>query len=209
MKVIAHRINYLDAESAADIFSHCDGIEFDIRDVDDHLVVTHDPYTRGQLFTDFVKFCVPNKFYIVNVKSEWIEEDAIKVMTDAGLHNFFLLDCGVPSIVRLGRTGERRMAARFSEFESAETVLALARAGYISWVWVDVFSTLPLTKKHIEMFHAAGLGICLVSPELQGQKDKLLLYKTALTHCGPVDAVCTKVANGSTWLGDASPCPSL
>lgn len=208
MKLIAHRINYLDARIADDVFARCDGIEFDIRDIHDHIVVEHEPYMGGMYLRDFVKFCVPNKFYIVNVKSEGIEKDAIEIMESAGLRNFFLLDCGTPSIVRLGRNGERRCAARFSEFESAETVLALARAGYISWVWVDVFSTLPLLAKHVTMFHAAGLGICLVSPELQGQKDKIGLYKEALTHIGDIDAVCTKIQYMPIWTDGAFPCPS-
>lgn len=208
MKIIGHRINYLDATVAEDIFSRCDGIEFDIRDVNGRIVVEHDPYKDGQALEDFVKFCIPNKFYIVNVKSEGIEENTIKIMTYAGLHHFILLDCSIPSIVRLGRTGEHRCAARFSEFERAETVLALARAGYISWVWVDVFTMFPLTPEYIEMFHEAGLSICLVSPELQAQPEKIRFYKEMLFRCGSIDAVCTKLHNTPIWKDDAFPYPS-
>jgi hypothetical protein len=208
MKVVAHRINYLDAKNAAHVFSSCDGIEFDIRDNNGQIIVQHDPYGSGQPFTEFVRFCVPNKLYIVNVKSEGIEEDAIRIMDDAGLTNFFLLDCGTPSIVRLGRRGERRIAARFSEYESFETVYALGRAGYISWVWVDVFSTIPLSSMTIELFHNAGLKICLVSPELQAQQEKIKMYKDEVLRCGAIDAVCTKLPNASIWTGDASPFPN-
>ena len=209
MKVLGHRINYLDATAENEIFSRCDGIEFDIRDNNGEIIVQHDPFKDGQPFQEFVTFCAPNKFYIVNVKSEGIEEKAIEIMTGAGLNDFFLLDCSIPSIVRLGRRGERRIAARYSEFESEDTVIALYREGYISWVWVDVFSTLPLRPFLLSCFHAAGLRVCLVSPELQGQQEKIQIYKGAVAEMGGVDAVCTKLHNIPIWTGAAAPCPSL
>jgi hypothetical protein len=205
---IAHRINYLDARIAAEVFAAADGIEFDIRDSAGQIIVTHDPFSSGQLFADFLSFCVPNKFYIVNVKSEGIESVAISALEAAGIRQFFLLDCSIPAMVRLGRAGETRMAVRFSEYESLETVLSMAP--FVQWVWVDVFARLPLDAASASTIHNAGLKICLVSPELQAQQEKLFEYKCALLASGVgIDAVCTKLHNISSWLFERSPCPTM
>ena len=188
---IAHRINYLDSDVANTIFSVADGIEFDIRDSNGDLIVQHDACQTGQPFSEFLTFCPPSKFYIVTVKAEGIEEIAIQLLTEHGIQNFFLLDCGMPSLVRLGRAGEKRLAVRFSEYESFETVAAVA--SFVSWIWVDVFTRLPLTKQSSEKAKELGLRLCLVSPELQRQPEKREEYLTYCRENGIVlDAVCTK-----------------
>jgi hypothetical protein len=191
MLQISHRINYLDATIAKDIFSVADGIEFDLRDSNKALIVQHDACQEGQLFSEFLQFCPPTKFYIVNIKAEGIEEMAIDMLTKHGIHQFFLLDCGMPSIVRLGRKGERRMAIRFSEYESFETVMAIAP--FVSWIWIDAFTRLVFTKEEAIKAKQLGLRLCLVSPELQRQPEKREDY---LQYCKdneiPLDAICTK-----------------
>lgn len=196
---IAHRINQLDETIAADVFSTADGIEFDIRDTGGEIIVQHDPFLGGQLFTDFLKFCPPNKFYIVNVKSEGIERRAITNLEAHGITQFFLLDCSIPMMVRLGKMGERRLAVRLSEYESMSTVEAMSP--FVTWVWVDVFTQLPITREAEESIRHRGLKLCLVSPELQGQQEKLVEYKTILTKRGvTIDAVCSKLYNRGLWM---------
>ena len=196
---IAHRVNHLDETVAAEVFGATDGIEFDIRDTGGDIVVQHDPFLGGQLFTDFLKFCPSNKFYIVNVKSEGIERRAIADLEAHGIMQFFLLDCSIPMMVRLGKEGERRLAVRFSEYESLATVGVMA--SFVSWVWVDVFTQLPLTNAIETSIRNHGLKLCLVSPELQGQQDKIVDYKTLLAKRGvTIDAVCSKLYNRGLWI---------
>lgn len=196
---IAHRVNQLDETIAAEVFGAADGIEFDIRDTGGEIVVQHDPFLGGQLFTDFLKFCPSNKFYIVNVKSEGIERRAIADLEAHGITQFFLLDCSIPMMIRLGKEGERRLAVRFSEYESLATVEATAP--FVSWVWVDVFTQLPLTSFVEKFLRQRGLKLCLVSPELQGQQEKLVDYKTLLAKRGvTIDAVCSKLYNRGLWI---------
>jgi hypothetical protein len=196
---IAHRVNQLDETIAAEVFGAADGIEFDIRDTGGEIVVQHDPFLGGQLFTDFLKFCPSNKFYIVNVKSEGIERRAIADLEAHGITQFFLLDCSIPMMVRLGKEGERRLAVRFSEYESLATVEAMAP--FVSWVWVDVFTQLPLTSFVEKFIRQRGLKLCLVSPELQGQQEKLVDYKILLAKRGvTIDAVCSKLYNRGLWM---------
>jgi hypothetical protein len=196
---IAHRVNQLDETIAAEVFGAANGIEFDIRDTGGEIVVQHDPFLGGQLFTDFLKFCPSNKFYIVNVKSEGIERRAITDLEAHGITQFFLLDCSIPMMIRLGKEGERRLAVRFSEYESLATVEAMAP--FVSWVWVDVFTQLPLTNFVEKFIRQRGLKLCLVSPELQGQQEKLVDYKILLAKRGvTIDAVCSKLYNRGLWI---------
>lgn len=200
---ISHRVNKLTAETAEQIFATADGIEFDIRDSDGELIVHHDAFAQPgdcQSFEDFLRHCPTDKLYIVNVKAEGIEERAIEALTMRGINNFFLLDCGLPTMYRLSQKGEYRLAVRFSEYESLETVRLMKDR--VQWVWVDVFSVLPLTAQTAKQIRDWGLKICLVSPELQGQEDKLAQYKQYLRGIGvTVDAVCTKQWNISVWKG--------
>ena len=191
MLQISHRINYLDSVIASDVFSVADGIEFDLRDSNKNLIVQHDACQEGQLFSEFLQSCPSNKVYIVNIKAEGIEEMAIEMLTKHGIHQFFLLDCGMPSIVRLARNGERRMAVRFSEYESFETVIAVAP--FVSWIWIDVFTRIPITRDQAIKAKSLGLRLCLVSPELQGYPEKREDYlHYCLENEIPLDAICTK-----------------
>ncbi len=193
---IAHRVNRLDAIISANTFTIADGIEFDIRDSNGEIIVYHDAFGNladGQDFVEFLNFCPPNKFYIVNVKSEGIEFRAIQLLEDHGIKNFFLLDCSIPMMVRLGKSGERRLAVRFSEFESLKTVELMAP--FVSWVWIDVFNNLPLNEYIATyMRETLHLRLCLVSPELQGQSTKINEYASQLQKMNiQLDAVCTKL----------------
>lgn len=196
---IAHRVNELNETIAANVFGTADGIEFDIRDTGGDIVVQHDPFLGGQLFSDFLKFCPSNKFYIVNVKSEGIEQRAIADLEAHGITQFFLLDCSIPMMVKLGKMGERRLAVRFSEYESLATVEAMAP--FVSWVWIDVFTQLPLTSFVETLLRNRGLKLCLVSPELQGQQEKLVDYKILIAKRGvTIDAICSKLYNHGLWM---------
>ena len=87
---------------------------------------------------------------------------------------------------------------RFSEFEGLDTLVAMQ--GKIQWVWVDCFSRLPLDRDIYKKIKELGYKICIVSPELQGQPEKLVEYKEQLRkeNIQP-DAICTKLYNISKW----------
>jgi hypothetical protein len=59
---------------------------------------------------------------------------------------------------------------------------------------------LPLTREAEESIRHRGLKLCLVSPELQGQQEKVVEYKTLLANRGvTIDAVCSKLYNRGLW----------
>jgi hypothetical protein len=189
MIVCRHRVNTLDpADSSL-------GIEFDVREgPGGTILVTHDPWTSGPELATFLA-AQRHTFYIVNIKCEGIEYEVLRLLKDANIENFFLLDCSFPMIHKLSLKGETRLALRFSEYEEFRRM-----QGRAQWVWIDVFSRVPLGPKDCDELHALGYKLCLVSPELQQQPEKLETYKQLLE--GHLDMVCTKFPE--KWSSDTS-----
>jgi hypothetical protein len=192
--IIAHRINTLeDLESIPET----QAIEFDVRDSNGKCIVCHDAFQEGLDLEVFLRES-GNRFFIVNIKSEGIEEKVLELLKDLNYDNFFLLDCSFPKIIQLTNKKERRVAVRFSEYESIETVLSLT--GSVEWVWVDCFTKFPLTREIYEKIRNAGIKICLVSPELQKQEEKIQEYiDICLASQIYLDAICCKFVNRDLW----------
>lgn len=189
MIVCKHRINTLEPGDSSL------GIEFDVREgPGGTILVTHDPWTSGPELATFLA-AHRHTFYIVNIKCEGIEYEVLRLLKDANIENFFLLDCSFPMIHKLSLKGETRIALRFSEYEEFRRM-----QGRAQWVWIDVFSRVPLGPKDCDELHALGYKLCLVSPELQQQPEKLEVYKQLLE--GHLDMVCTKFPE--KWSSDTS-----
>ena len=103
--------------------------------------------------------------------------------------DYFYLDLSFPFLVKLMNMGEKRIAVRFSEYESVETCLSLT--GKVDWVWVDCFTRFPMDQ---ECYHKLSryFKICLVSPELVGRESEIEKVREAVDGM-EIDAVCTKV----------------
>jgi hypothetical protein len=189
MKLIAHRKNTV-AELQATPTKY--GIEVDIRSYADRMVIHHDPFIDGELFSDWLN-AYRHGTLILNVKEEGLEPALIELMRERGITDYFFLDQSFPFLVKWSRLGERRCAVRVSEFESIQTAMTLA--GKIDWVWIDCFTKLALQGQEAQDLQKAGFKLCLVSPELQGRPaDKEIpemhhLLRQRGIH---VDAICTK-----------------
>jgi hypothetical protein len=177
MQLIAHRINTI--EQLKSVPSSL-GIEFDVREGSEGCVVAHDPWTKGVPLETFLQHC-KHAFYIVNIKCEGIEFRVLELLQSFHIDNFFLLDCSFPMIVKLRRSGESRLAVRLSEYEGLPNI-----GMSIEWIWIDVFTKLPVSPSDCEFLHSLGYKLCLVSSELQGHT-----LDTSPLH-PYVDALCTK-----------------
>lgn len=185
MLYIAHRINTAKQLSET---PRQYGVELDLRDRGERLIVQHDPFADGEDFDEYLKG-YQHGLMILNVKSERIEPRVLESIRAAGVQDYFFLDCSFPMIRWLVGRGERRIAVRFSEFEPIQSALALA--GQVEWVWVDCFTKLPLDDKSYAALKK-HFKLCVVSPELQGRSvDSIAGYVHQLLPY-PVDAVCTK-----------------
>jgi hypothetical protein len=189
MIIVAHRRN-TQAELQSTPTQY--GVEVDIRTQGDRLIVAHDPFIQGEDLRDWIR-AYRHALLILNVKEEGLESALLELMRERGIAQFFFLDQSFPFLVRTARQGEKRCAVRVSEFESVDTALALA--GLVDWVWVDCFTRFPLSAGDAARLRAAGMKLCLVSPELQGRHDpqELADLRHRLrTMDANIAAVCTK-----------------
>ena len=191
-EIIVHRRNTM-AELAATPFSH--GVEVDIRSSGGTLIIHHDPFAGGERFEDWIAL-YRHGLLILNVKEEGLEERLLDLMARHQIERFFFLDQSFPFLLRTARRGERRCAVRVSEYETIDTALNVAPL--VDWAWVDCFSRLPLDPAGVQVLKAAGLKLCLVSPELQDRdaESAIPAMRREVAALGaPFDAVCTKRAD--------------
>lgn len=194
MEFISHRINTIDELKLAP--TDC-GVEIDLRDNGDRLILAHDPFEDGEDFEDYLKH-YHHGTMILNIKSERIEHRVLELIRKYQLKDYFFLDSSFPMIYLLSKEGESNIALRFSEYEGLDTILNMK--DLVKWVWVDCFSRLPITSKSFKLLKNSGFKLCLVSPELQGQAEKIEQYKSYLESERILfDAICCKMNNTQRW----------
>lgn len=198
VEFIAHRINTLiELKKLPPEY----GVELDLRDdLTGRIYIQHNPFEDGEDFEPYAKeySSAHKRTMILNVKSERIEHRILEIIQKFGIKNYFFLDSTFPMIKLLSDMGEKNIAVRFSEFEGMDTVRVMA--GKINWIWVDTFTKLPIDKEIFEEMKGLGYKLCLVSPELQGQPEKITEYKAQLANYNIIfDAICTKSYNIEKW----------
>jgi hypothetical protein len=176
------------------------GIEIDLRDYKNTLILNHDPFfniDEVDTFENYIKFYNHN-FLILNVKSECIEFKILEILKKNDVNNYFFLDCSFPMIYKLINNNEYNIALRLSEFESIDNILKLKNK--IKWVWIDCFTKLPLNKLNYEILKQNNFKLCIVSPELQNQQNKINEYKKYIINENLFpDMICTKDYNIDLW----------
>lgn len=186
----------------------------DVRYHCDDLVLHHDPYghhrEQPERLEDWLAGWHHDGPLILNVKTEGVEEDCIRMMRRHGVREWFFLDLSPPYLVRYGLLAAaghiegfapRNIAVRVSEFEPVD--LALALAGRAGWIWADCFTRMPLDHRAASRLRDAGFRICVVSPELQKHDpDRIAEFRERLAGIGP-DAVCTK--HPGLWVDSPAP----
>jgi len=187
---IIHRVNSIKKLKQVDTSF---GVEIDIRSFGDKLILNHEPFENGELFSEWLKF-YNHKFLILNTKEEGLEEMILLELGKKGINNFFFLDLSFPFLIKLANEGEKRCAVRLSEFEDIKTVINLS--GLVSWVWVDCFTKFPMTRLELDLLKEThGFNLCIVSPELQGRGSETDIKKFVndinMLNLN-IDAVCTK-----------------
>lgn len=194
MQIIAHRINTI--EELKKIPREY-GLEIDLRDRGNDLILQHDPFSDGELFEDWLKE-YKHGTIILNIKSERIEYRVKELLHKYQVTDYFFLDSSFPMINLLSKEGDTNIALRFSEYEGMDTILNFQNKA--KWVWIDCFTKLPIDKQKVELFKKSGFKTCLVSPELQGRPEDIPVYREFIQKNKiKLDAVCTKGYNAETW----------
>lgn len=195
MEYIAHRINSL--QELRDLDTQY-GVELDLRDnLEGDIYICHNPFEKGENFEDYLKE-YKHGMMTLNIKSERIELKVLELLHKYNINRYFFLDSSFPMIKLLSDMGESNIALRFSEFEGLDTIRNMA--GKIKWVWVDCFTRLPINRDNYAELKSLGYKLCMVSPELEAQPEKIEVYRDYLLHENIImDAICTKVYNIEKW----------
>ncbi len=136
MHLIAHRINTI--KHLQKINTNY-GIEVDIRDDGNNLIIVHDPFKKGEKLENFLKF-YKHRILIANIKSERIEDKVIKILKKFKIKNYFFLDSSFPKIIDLIKKKFNKIALRVSYYENVSTAEKLK--GKVKWIWYEQSHTL-------------------------------------------------------------------
>jgi len=185
MKYIAHRINTIEKLIQTPIEY---GVELDLRDYGDKLVLEHDPFVGGEEFEEYLKY-YKHGTMILNIKSERIEHRVLKLLRKYNITDYFFLDSSFPMIYLLSKEGENNIALRYSELEGLDTIMNMKKK--VKWVWVDCFTKFPLDINTYSVLNS-HFNLCLVSPELQGHPLSYINdFAKKLVNIS-FQAICTK-----------------
>ena len=195
MEFISHRVNTVnDLKNTPIEF----GVELDLRDnIDGSIYINHDPFVLGENFEDYLRY-YQHGTMILNIKSERIEYKVLDLLKKYNIEKYFFLDSSFPMIKALTDQGESNVALRYSEFEGIDTTKLMS--GRAEWVWVDCFNSFPLVESIYLKLKDMGYNLCFVSPELQGQPEKVEEYADNIKKRNiNFDAICTKLYNIDGW----------
>lgn len=195
MLYIAHRINTIEE---LDRLPSQYGVELDLRDdLNGRIYIQHNPFEPGEDFEEYLKH-YHHGLMILNIKSERIEHKVLELIGKYNVKSYFFLDSSFPMIKLLSDMGETNIALRYSELEGLDTIRNME--GKATWVWVDCFTKLPIDKNSYAELKKLGYKLCMVSPELEGQPEKIEEYREFLKENRILmDAICTKVYNFEKW----------
>ncbi len=194
MEVIIHRVN---SSSKLALIPNKYGVEIDVRDYKKELVLSHNPFQKGELLVNFLKK-YNHGTLVINIKSEFIEFKIQKLLKKFKIKNYFYLDSSYPAIIKLVKKKNYKFAIRVSDYESFENVYKMYPN--CKWIWLEIFKKVKLKKHELQHIKKNNIKICLVSPELHGKNKEILKLKNFIKKKKfSVNAVCTKFQKKKYW----------
>jgi hypothetical protein len=141
-----------------------------------------------------------NNTLILNIKSERIELECLKLLEKYNINNYFFLDSSFPMIYLLNKTyNNNNIASRFSEYEPINHFLNCI--DMYQYIWIDCFTKFPLNKENYELIKKENKKICIVSPELQKQPEKIENYRNYIIENNIIPhMICCKDYNIINWI---------
>ena len=161
MEFIIHRVNLIeDLKKIPSDF----GCEIDIRTDGSKLILSHDPFKKGDNLNDYLDE-YKNGTLVLNIKESGIEDMVLGEIRKRDIRSYFLLDVEFPYLFSAIKKGERNISIRFSEKEPIENLIEFQSK--VDWVWIDTITSVPVNHKNksiLELFKS-----CLVCPSRWGQ----------------------------------------
>lgn len=142
------------------------GIETDVRNHGSKIIIMHDiPKKKKFIYLDnlfdLYKSKNSNQFLALNIKSDGIRDEIIRITSKYNIRNYFVFDMSVPEMINYSRS-KIKFLIRISEFEKeCNNQKKLNHQG----VWIDQFNEDWLTRKNISRYLKIFKHLCIVSPE--------------------------------------------
>ena len=175
MKIISHRglwkiksqQNSLTAFSKS--FSHGFGIEFDVRDFNNEILISHDiPSGNVLKLSDLIKHDkIENNILAVNIKSDGILEKVQGILNKIDCEWYFF-DMSIPETI-ICQKKSFPFFIRVSEYERVNDLVDKADG-----IWLDSFISTWYDGSDIKYFLDLNKKLCIVSSELHGRDHKIL-----------------------------------
>lgn len=178
MQILSHRGLWENVEQQNTIegfkrsFEGGFGIETDIRDRNEKLVIAHDlPNEISLNFSNFLTLASKTQpFLALNIKSDGLAELLKEKMANYSIEKWMVFDMSIPDLIQHLKVGNP-VFTRVSEIEVSPSCLNDAQG-----IWLDAFYEDWYSSNQIETYLKIGKKVCVVSPELH-KRDKTYLWK--------------------------------
>ena len=192
MEIIIHRVNKIkDLNKISENF----GAEIDIRTSGSNLILSHDPFVKGDTLENYLEN-YNHKTLVLNLKEAGIEKNILNLVKKYSIKSYFLLDVEMPYMYSATKNGERNIAVRYSEYENI--LLAKYFIKKLNWIWIDTATKLPLNRINIKIL--SKFKSCLVCPERWGRASDIKKYKKKLIELNYIPtAVMTSLKYAKYW----------
>ena len=160
-------------EANALSFKNCWGIETDIRDYKEEIVISHDmassdAYTLRFLLEQYVSSGV-NATLALNIKADGLSKKLVALLNEFKISNYFVFDMSIPETLRYLNEGIN-VFIRCSEYETPNAELYERSAG----IWLDIFRSVWFDNNFVNLHILNNKKIAFVSPELHNRDESKL-----------------------------------
>ena len=173
MKILAHRGHWLEPHEKNSFvaferaWAGGFGIETDLRDLNGHIVVSHDPPRDGAASFESLLQAHAERGratpLALNIKADGLQGAVARLLAQYSVADFFVFDMSVPDSLHYFGSG-LPVFLRLSEFEF-ETPLVERAVG----IWLDAFERDWWTAETVRGLCTREKAVAVVSPELHGR----------------------------------------
>ena len=118
------------------------GVEIDLRSNNKDIYLHHDPFKKGELFSNWIKN-FNHKIVVLNVKEEGLEKKILKILKKNRIKKYFFHDQTFSSLLK--NMYKTKVSIRYSEYEELKKINKLFFN--IKWLWIDNFTEVKIDKK--------------------------------------------------------------
>ncbi len=196
MEIIIHRVNTIKKLKS---ISNNFGTEIDIRSSSSKLILSHDPFAKGDSLENYLSEYKKKKgTLILNIKESGIEQNVLKLVKKHKIKSYFLLDVEFPYIFKtLDEKLNKNIAVRFSEYETID--LSKKLINKVNWIWLDTYKKFPIDNKNLRFIKK--FKSCLVCPERWNRQRDIKRYYLLMKKLKFMpDAIMTSFKCSKIWL---------